>query len=146
MVETIDLYSILGVPYDATAEDIKNAYDARMKERQKNTAIIFNTQMDIIEDAYKILSDETEKETYDILLADYKSIEDVISIGKEDAMVHGGGHGGHDSSEDTMAHGGGHGGHDSSEDTMAPEVLEDCKAAGEKYIKVGRVGYLLNSS
>ncbi len=68
---TSNLYDLLGVPVEATAEDIKTAYrkEARRFHPDLNPDSAAIEELKLIADAYAILSDSAQREAYNAALA-----------------------------------------------------------------------------
>lgn len=89
MGESEDLYEILGVPKDASPDDIKKAYRSmamkyhpdkvhRLGDKAPQEDDVFKK----IQHAYSILGDNEKRRTYDMggLLEDFSTIEDVFAM------------------------------------------------------------------
>ncbi len=71
IVEVEDLYAILGVPGDASAEQIHNAYRKAARQYHPDTSPDPEAQDKFtrIGKAYSVLRDETSRKKYDVLFA-----------------------------------------------------------------------------
>ena len=74
----IDYYITLGIPYDATKDEIQEAYQKKKKEDPNED----------IEKAYDILSDENSKELFDSILAYNLNREETYKDDDDLKMVH----------------------------------------------------------
>ena len=76
MAESPDLYEVLGVGRDATAQDIQRAYRklARMYHPDVNKDPAAERRFQKISEAYEVLSDPESRRRYDVLGPDFRQV------------------------------------------------------------------------
>ncbi len=64
----LDYYRILGLPIQATAEQMRQAHRDRTQQlpRREYSEVAIQARKQLIDEAYAILSDPEERQTYDV--------------------------------------------------------------------------------
>jgi curved DNA-binding protein len=91
-----DYYEALGVPRDASADDIRRAYRklARQYHPDVNKEAGAEDRFKLVSEAYEVLRDDEKRQRYDRLGANWKAGQDVSGApGFEEAFRNGGGAG-----------------------------------------------------